>query len=120
MRKALVVAALCLVPTVASAQHMDTADKALYAASTLALAGDWLTTVHMARAGWVGKEESNVILGSKPSVGKLNTYNAGFFVIHTAAALFLPKEVKKLYLVAVTALEATLILGNGCHFSFRI
>jgi hypothetical protein len=120
MRKALTVAALLLVPSVASAQHMDKADKILYAASVVMLAGDWLTTVDAARGGWQGKEEANVILGSKPSVGKVNAVVAGELVVHTALSLLLPKEVKKLYLIGITALEATLILGNGCHFSFRI
>jgi hypothetical protein len=120
MRKALAIAALCLLPTVASAQRMDKADKILYAASVVTLAGDWLTTVHAARGGWVGKEEANVLLGAKPSVGRINAVVAGEFVAHTALSLLLPKEVKKLYLIGITALEATLILGNGAHFSFRI
>lgn len=101
----------------------DTADKILLGASTLALAGDWLTTVDAVRRRNEGYEERNAILGRHPSVGRVNTYTAGVGLANALIASQLPPKLRKVWLGGFTAMELAAMLHNksgGLRFNFKI
>lgn len=112
--------ALLLFPAVAHGQRrFDTADKILLVTSTLALAADWSTTVDGARRG---AREYNPLLGSSPSVGRLNTYFAACALGNALLASRLSPTWRKILFTVVTLRSTHAALGNrsrGLRFSFQ-
>ncbi len=84
-------------------------DLALAGAFTVGLLIDAAQTRGLARAGWTNFRESNPLLGSRPSEGRVNTYTAiaGLTVLGTAAAL--PRRVRPWLLGTAIAIQALTI-----------
>jgi len=87
-------------------------DLALASAFTVALLVDAGQTRWLAKGGWHDFRETNPILGSRPTVGQLNTYTAisGLVVLGAAAAA--PPRVRPWLLGAALAVEAFTIAGT--------
>jgi hypothetical protein len=87
-------------------------DLALASAFTVALLVDAGQTRSLARGGWHNFRETNPILGSRPTVGQLNTYTAvtGLAVLGAAAAA--PARLRPWLLGAALAVEAFTIAGT--------
>ncbi len=81
-------------------------DHALAIGFTATLLIDAAQTRRLARGGWRDYHESNLILGPRPSVGRVNTYTAvaGLAVLGVAAAV--PKRTRPWVLGAALAVEA--------------
>jgi hypothetical protein len=88
-------------------------DVALASAFTVALLVDAGQTRSLARGGWHEFRETNPILGSRPTVGQLNTYTAvaGLSVLGAAAAA--PARLRPWLLGAALAVEAFTIAGTA-------
>ena len=87
-------------------------DLTLAGAFTVALLVDAGQTRWLAKGGWHAFRETNPILGSRPTVGQLNTYTAvsGIAVLGAAAAA--PARVRPWLLGAALAVEAFTIAGT--------
>jgi len=87
-------------------------DVALASAFTVALLIDAGQTRSLAHGGWHNFRETNLILGSRPTVGQLNTYTAvtGLAVLGAAAAA--PARLRPWLLGAALAVEAFTIAGT--------
>jgi hypothetical protein len=81
-------------------------DVALAGGFVAALLIDAAQTRRLARGGWRDFEESNPILGPRPSVGRVNTYTAlsGLTVLGVAAVA--PKRARPWVLGVALAVEA--------------
>jgi hypothetical protein len=87
-------------------------DLALAGAFTVGLLIDAAQTRGLARSGWTDFRESNPLLGTRPSVGRVNTYTAiaGLSVLGTAAAL--PHRLRPWLLGTAIAVQA-LTIGSS-------
>ena len=97
-------------------------DYALIATSTTLLAADWLLSVDAARRGG-SNQETNVLLGPHPSVGRHNTYTALSVIANLSVARITKPSLRRTVWVAVTAVEARTVLhmfSVGYHLNFRI
>ena len=94
-----------------------------------ALAGAFVVTLlidagqtrQLARRGWPGFREANPLLGSRPGVGRVNSYTAlaGLGVLGAAAAL--PPRLRPWLLGAAIAVQALTVHGsmqNGLPIRF--
>src|SRR5437867_4522258 len=81
-------------------------DRALAIGFTATLLIDAAQTRRIARGGWRDYHESNLLLGTRPSVGRVNSYTAvaGLAVLGVAAAV--PKRTRPWVLGAALAVEA--------------
>ena len=105
IRAALLILAFVLVPSPCrAADPWDTTDCALAAGALAALAVDWGQTRHIAKNP-LQFNETNPILGTNPSVGKVNAYFVGSMVGTIAIAHVLPSDWRQLFLGGVLALE---------------
>jgi hypothetical protein len=98
--------------------RFDGPDRLLLATSALAILGDWLTTIDLARRG---ASERNPLLGAHPSVGRVNTLLGLAMVGHVAVASQLSPSARKVYLGAVTVIETRMVLHNrraGLRFNW--
>ena len=104
-RAALVILAFVLFPSLGqAADPWETTDYALAGAALAALAVDWGQTRHIAKNP-SRFSETNPILGTNPSVGKVNAYFVGSMVGTVAIAHVLPSDWRTLFLSGVLAVE---------------
>lgn len=82
-------------------------------AFTATLLMDAGQTRGLARGGWDGFHEANPLLGSRPSVARVNVYTAvaGLTVLGAAAAL--PRRVRPWFLGAAFVIEAVAVGRNA-------
>jgi len=66
----------------------------------------------LAKGGWHAFRETNPILGSRPTVGQLNTYTAVSGIAVLGAAAVAPARVRPWLLGAALAVEAFTIAGT--------
>ena len=101
-----------------ASRRWTTANKALGVAALLGLAGDWLTTVDLARREEEGHREMNPILGSRPSVGAVNSYMGAATAGLGLLAHLLPPKKRNLFLGGVAGVEIANALRNR-HLGLR-
>src|SRR3989440_12180706 len=87
-------------------------DLALASAFTMALLVDAGQTRWLAKGGWHEFRETNPILGSRPTVGPLNTYTAISGVVVVGAAAAAPPRVRPWLLRAAAALQSVTIAAT--------
>ena len=87
-------------------------DLTLATAFTVALMVDAGQTRWLAKGGWHDFRETNPILGSRPTVGQLNTYTAVSGLAVLGAAAVAPARVRPWLLGAALAVEAFTIAGT--------
>ena len=89
----------------------ETTDYALAGASLAALAVDWGQTRHIAKnpSRFI---ETNPILGTSPSVGKVDAYFIGAMVGTVALAHVLPSDWRQLFLAGVLTVELGVVQQN--------
>jgi hypothetical protein len=85
---------------------------ALASAFTVVLLVDAAQTRDLARRGWPGFREANPLLGSRPSVGRVNTYTALAAVSILGAAAAAPPRLRPWLLGAALAVEAVTVGGS--------
>src|SRR5262249_25262017 len=111
-RGALLILALVLFPSLCrAADAWETTDYYLAGAALAALAVDWGQTRHIAKNPQ-RFTETNPILGSSPSVGKVDTYFVGAMVGTLALAHVLPGDFRQLFLGGVLTLELGVVQQN--------
>jgi hypothetical protein len=111
-RAALLILALVLFPSLCrAADPWETTDYALAGAAVVALAVDWGQTRHIAKNSnrFI---ETNPVLGTSPSVGKVDAYFVGAMVGTVALAHVLPSDWRQLFLGGVLALELGVVSQN--------
>jgi hypothetical protein len=89
---------------------------ALGFASFGAIMSDWRLAGNATRRGTF--DEMNPILGMRPSVGQLNTYNLVILASNLAIGRLLPGKFRTLWFTAVTSFEAAIVLHQyniGLH-----
>jgi hypothetical protein len=94
-------------------------DQTLRFASSTLIVADWLTTIDGIRKGW---EETNPLLGRRPSLGRVNAMIGAGLVVNTFAV---PKiknpHVRRAVWFGVLLAEVHAVYNNrkeGCGFSF--
>lgn len=104
--------ALVLVLSFARAHAGDwtSTDSALLGTAITGLAADWAQTRYIATEH--GYHETNPLLGSHPSVGRVNTYFAGSIAGTVGLALWMPRKPRTLFLGSMVALEIGLVIHN--------
>jgi hypothetical protein len=85
---------------------------ALASAFTVALLIDAGQTRSLAKGGWHAFRETNPLLGSRPTVGQVNTYTAVTGLAVLGAAAVAPARVRPWLLGAALAVEAFTIAGT--------
>ena len=111
-RAALLILAFVLLPSPCpAADPWETTDYALAGAAVAALAVDWGQTRHIAKNPnrFI---ETNPVLGTAPSVGKVDAYFVGAMVGTVALAYVLPSDWRQLFLGGVLALELGVVQQN--------
>ncbi|HTT70588.1 MAG TPA: hypothetical protein VMG32_05150 [Anaeromyxobacteraceae bacterium] len=100
------------------------ADTALEAAAATLQVLDWSQSLYLAHGGPIAHghdgEESNPLLGSRPSYAKVNAYFAGTFAAHLAIAYLLPRPYRALWQVLWFGVEGDAVVHNmniGCRFA---
>jgi hypothetical protein len=111
-RAALLILAFVLFPSLSrAADPWGTTDYMLAGAAVAALAVDWGQTRHIAKNP-ERYTETNPILGTSPSVGKVDAYFVGAMVGTVALAHVLPGDWRQLFLGGVLALELGVVNQN--------
>ena len=108
MNKPLVLLALLLVPATTAAAQWQTEHTVLAVTSSATIAADWLLSVDAVRRGTF--DEMNPLLGSRPSVGRLNTYNILVLGGNLAIGRLLPGKLRTLWFTAVASFESAIVL----------
>ena len=111
-RAALLILASVLFPSLCQAgDPWETTDYALAGAAVAALAVDWGQTRHIAKNPnrFI---ETNPVLGTSPSVGKVDAYFVGSMLGTVALAHVLPSEWRQMFLGGVLALELGVVSQN--------
>ncbi len=80
-------------------------DQALAAAFLTALWVDAAQTRSLARTGWRDFRETNPLLGSRPNVGRINTYTAAATVATLGVAALLPQKARRWWLASALVVE---------------
>ena len=112
IRAALLILAFVLVPSPSrAADPWETTDYALAGAALAALAVDWGQTRYIAK-NTHRFTETNPMLGSTPSVGKVDTYFLGAMVGTVALAHVLPSDWRQLFLAGTLAVEIGAVSQN--------
>jgi len=87
------------------------------AASTAALACDWVQTRSAAERGWhigeLPQHEANPLLGSAPSTRVVDTYFVSAIAVNAALWLALPRRWKSVLPGVIIGSEAVTIVGNS-------
>lgn len=104
--------ALALVSGFAAAEASDwsSSDSALLGTAVTGLAVDWAQTRYIATGH--GYHETNGVLGSQPSVGRVNTYFVASIAGTVGLALWMPAKPRRLFLGSLAAVEIGLVLHN--------
>ena len=108
--------ALSLLPATRATAQWKNEHTALAIASSVAITTDWLLAANATRRGTF--DEMNPILGLRPSVGQLNTYNLVILASNLAIGRLLPSKFRTLWFTAVTSFEAAIVLHQyniGLH-----
>jgi hypothetical protein len=111
-RAALLILALVLFPSLCrAADPWETTDYVLAGAAVAALAVDWGQTRHIAKNPnrFI---ETNPVLGTSPSVGKVDAYFVGAMVGTVALAHVLPNDWRQLFLAGVLTVELGVVQQN--------
>jgi hypothetical protein len=111
--------ALTLIPAARAAAQWKREHTVLAITSTAAITADWLMAANAARVGTF--DEMNPILGTRPSVGQLNTYNLAILGGNLAIGYLLPSKLRTIWFTAVTSFEAAIVLHQyniGLHIDF--
>jgi hypothetical protein len=111
-RAALLILALVLLPSPCQAgDPWETTEYALAGAAVAALAVDWGQTRHIAKNP-NRFNEKNPMLGTTPSVGKVDAYFVGAMVGTVALAHVLPSDWRQLFLAGVLVVELNVAQQN--------
>jgi hypothetical protein len=111
-RAALLILALVLLPSPCqAADPWGTTDYALAGATLATLAVDWGQTRHIAKNPQRFNEQ-NPMLGTTPSVGKVDAYFVGSMVGTVAVAHLLPSDWRQLFLAGLFAVELSVVQQN--------
>ena len=120
-RAALLILASVLFPSLCQAgDPWETTDYALAGAAVAALVVDWGQTRHIAKNPQ-RFNETNPLLGTTPSVGKVDAYFIGAMVGTVALAHVLPSDWRQLFLAGVLTVELGVVKQNrslGIKMSF--
>jgi len=108
VNKLLVLLALLLLPAANAAAQWQTEHTILAATSSATIAADWLLSVDAVRRG--NFDEMNPLLGPRPSVGRLNTYNILVLGGNLAIGRVLPSKLRTLWFMAVASFESAIVL----------
>jgi hypothetical protein len=111
-RTALLTWLLVLFPSLCEAREpWEFTDYALTGAALAALAVDWGQTRHIAKNP-SRFDEKNPLLGTAPSVGKVDTYFVGAMLGTVAVARLLPRDYRRLFLAGTLSMELSVIDQN--------
>lgn len=113
--------AMLLVPPAKIAAQWKAEHTVLAVTSSAAIAADWFLSVDAVRRGTF--DEMNPMLGSRPSVGRLNTYNVLVLGGNLAMGELLPAKLRTLWFTAMTSFEAAIVLHQyniGLHLDFAM
>jgi hypothetical protein len=111
-RTALLILAFVLLPSPCQARDpWETTDYALAGAALAALAVDWGQTRYIAKNSH-RFDETNPMIGTTPSVGKVDAYFVGAMVGTVALAHVLPSDWRQLFLAGTLAVELGAISQN--------
>jgi hypothetical protein len=81
--------------------------------STASIACDWGQTRSAASEAWSrGRWEANPIMGSKPSTATVDVYFLSALAVNAAFWIALPRQVRSVAPVAITAAQVDTIAGN--------
>ena len=107
---------LTLMPAARATAQWTTEHTVLAVASSATITADWLLAANAARRGTF--DEMNPILGTRPSVGQLNTYNLLILGANLGIGRLLPSKYRMLWFTAVTGFETAIVLHQfniGLH-----
>ena len=103
---------LAVCPSLCEAREpWEFTDYALTSAALASLVVDWGQTRHIAKNP-NRFDEKNRILGSTPSVGKVDTYFLGAMLGTVAVAHLLPQDMRRLFLAGTLSMELSVIDQN--------
>ncbi len=108
--------ALMLIPAAQAKGQWKAEHTILAIASSATITADWLLSANAARRGTF--DEMNPILGTRPSVGQLNTYNLLILGSNLAIGRLLPSKFRTLWFTAITSFETAIVLHQyniGLH-----
>ena len=115
-RNGILLLAAALIPGRVAHAQWRAEHTALAAASTATITADWLLSVNAVRRG--NFDEMNPILGTRPSVGRLNTYNVVVVAGNLAVGRMLPSRLRTLWFTAITSFESAIVphqVNIGLH-----
>jgi len=114
--------ALTMIPR-AHAQSFDTADKVLLVGSSLAIFGDWSTTMNGIQGpGREANPITRAFVGEQPSRSALNKYFGASLLANVVIARCLPSKLRKIWLGGGFVLRLSAIEGNlaqGLQFTLK-
>lgn len=88
--------------------------KGALAVSSLLIACDASQTIRIASEGWPdNRRESNPVMGERPSVATIITYNIGVIMANIAIWAATPERYKSLPSTALAGIEANVIYQNN-------
>ncbi|PYO63159.1 MAG: hypothetical protein DMD49_13775 [Gemmatimonadetes bacterium] len=108
MNKLPLLLALLLIPTARAEAQWQTEHTILAVTSSATITADWLLSADAVRRGTF--DEMNPLLGSRPSVGRLNTYNVLVLGGNLAIGRLLPSRFRTLWFTAVASFESAIVL----------
>ncbi|HUL04351.1 MAG TPA: hypothetical protein VLV16_14110 [Gemmatimonadales bacterium] len=109
---------LCAAPLGAQSHRWSHVDVALAASATVGLLIDWSQTSQAMQQGWV---EANPILGRRPTLQQLTTYNLVALSSTLGVGAVLPSRWRSAWFAGIVAVEVYAITGNaaaGLHVGF--
>ena len=111
-RARLLALAFALFPSLCEAREpWEFSDYALTSAALASLVVDWGQTRHIAKNP-SRFDEKNRILGTTPSVGKVDAYFVGAMLGTVAVAHLLPQDMRRLFLAGTLSMELSVIDQN--------
>jgi hypothetical protein len=111
-RTRLLALAFALFPSLCEAREpWEFTDYALTSAALASLIVDWGQTRHIAKNP-SRFDEKNRILGTTPSVGKVDAYFVGAMLGTVAVAHLLPQDMRRLFLAGTLSMELSVIDQN--------
>ena len=111
--------ALIVTPAANATAQWRAEHTVLAVTSTGMIATDWLLSVDAVRRGTF--DEMNPLLGSHPSVGRLNAYNICALGANLAIGRLLPSGLRTPWFTAVASFETAIVLHQfniGLHLNF--
>ena len=109
MKSLLVIASICT----GCAEYNSTAfQTGTLGAAEASLVADWHSTRYESERGWRGHSEGNVIMGPAPSNTTVDAYTAGCMTLTAFAYPFIPRAIRPLVYLAITAIEISTVNSN--------